>query len=442
MRKGLKGLSLSLCAMLLLAGCSCKKDEDDNSVKADIKDGSSEVLSGLKEDTKKLTLQNLYDDLKATYGNEVAADKLIEIIADAEITEEWVGRYAAKIEEKMMELVKNEAYQVNGEFSEELLVADLRAQLYNIDCTNANGFGPTYKAPENTGDPENVVVDKYLLCNYKDYQEKALRLEVLKELLNEKYVYEEVLKEKETLFKTKKARLVEYITIDTSKDFSFEFITDAVESLKNGESLENIAEDWKGKLVEELEEKFNKIGTKDDSTGTIMQEFTGEYKYDKEEGRRLKTKEIYDGVYYNRTIITTDSKDILNTTLVDILLSENVIPTSEEDKSNKTIKINDSYYLVSPLAGANPDEDDIRITDKTNSKYYIVKVEKVDYNKNETVQTKKDLAYEVVKILAQNSSLVSNSLNYYLEQNKDAISVHDEEIYTYLKTQYADIFVD
>ena len=28
MKKGLKGLSLSLCAMLLLAGCSCKKDED------------------------------------------------------------------------------------------------------------------------------------------------------------------------------------------------------------------------------------------------------------------------------------------------------------------------------------------------------------------------------------------------------------------------------
>ena len=110
MRKGLKGLSLSLCAMLLLAGCSCKKDEDDNSVKADIKDGSSEVLSGLKEDTKKLTLQNLYDDLKATYGNEVAADKLIEIIADAEITDEWVGRYAAKIEEKMMELDKKESF--------------------------------------------------------------------------------------------------------------------------------------------------------------------------------------------------------------------------------------------------------------------------------------------------------------------------------------------
>ena len=182
MRKGLKGLGLSLCAMLLLAGCSCKKDEDNNSVKADIKEGSTEVLSGLKEDTKKLTLQNLYDDLKAKYGNEEAANKLIEIIADAEITGEWADRYAAKMEEKMMELVKNSKYQVNGEFSEELFVAELRSQLYNVDCSNASGFGPTYKDPEKATDPKNVEVEKYLLCKYEDYQEKALRLDVLKEL--------------------------------------------------------------------------------------------------------------------------------------------------------------------------------------------------------------------------------------------------------------------
>ena len=52
------------------------------------------------------------------------------------------------------------------------------------------------------------------------------------------------------------------------------------------------------------------------------------------------------------------------------------------------------------------------------------------------------MVYDAVKVLSTNTSLVGNSLNYYLEKYKDSISVHDEEIYVYLKTQYSDIFVD
>ena len=44
--------------------------------------------------------------------------------------------------------------------------------------------------------------------------------------------------------------------------------------------------------------------------------------------------------------------------------------------------------------------------------------------------------------MAKNTTLVSDSLEYYLEQYKDQIGVHDEEIYNYLKAQYEDIFVD
>ena len=98
--------------------------------------------------------------------------------------------------------------------------------------------------------------------------------------------------------------------------------------------------------------------------------------------------------------------------------------------------------MVSPLAGANIDEDDVRITDKTNSKYYIIKVDKVTYDKDETDEDKLALVYDAVKVLSTNTSLVGKSLNYYLEKYKDSISVHDEEIYVYLKTQYSDIFVD
>ena len=47
-----------------------------------------------------------------------------------------------------------------------------------------------------------------------------------------------------------------------------------------------------------------------------------------------------------------------------------------------------------------------------------------------------------MKLLATNTSLVSDSTKYYLEQYKNVISVHDEEVYNYLKAQYSSIFVD
>ena len=443
MKKGLKGLGLSLCALMLLAGCSCNKDGDD-SVKANINNGNNSIVSGLVEGTKNITLQNLYDDLKAQLGNEQAANKLLEIIAESEIfnNETWKKRYDAKIKEKKLELVNDSAYQVNGEFSEKLLVAALKAQLYNIDCGANPVYGPTYEDPTEEDDPENVVVKEYLLCDYSDYEDKALKLSVIDEILKEKYIYDEVLEDKPNLLNTKKARIVEYISISSGEEFSFEFISDAVKKLQEGKSLEYIAGEWEKRLIKELKVKYNKIGTKDDSTGTIWQEFTNGYKYDKEEGLRLKMQEIYGVDYYNNVVITSDSKEILNTTLVDRILSENVIPKEGETDAKKTFKINDNYYLVSPLAGNNVDADDIRITDKTNSKYYLIKVEKVEYDAEETDAVKLGKVYDAIKVLAKNNSLVSNSVNYYIEKNKNNISVHDEEIYAYLKTQYADIFVD
>ena len=135
--------------------------------------------------------------------------------------------------------------------------------------------------------------------------------------------------------------------------------------------------------------------------------------------------------YYDKVIITSDSSEILNSTIFERILSENVL----SEKSYKTYKSNGCYYLVSQFAGSSIDASDIRITDLDNNKYYIVKVDVV------TNESNADLVYEAVKVLATNSSLVSNSLNYYLEQEKNNISVHDEEIYEYLRTQYADIFV-
>lgn len=439
MKKSLKSLGLSLCTLMLLAGCSCS-NENDESVKANINNGTSNIVSGLVEGTKNIDLQKLYDDLKAEFGNETAAEKLLEIIAEEELLNDnvWKARYDAKMQEKLMKLVESGKYNnSNGEFDEKLLVSSLRTQLYTINCGENPVYGPTY-VPAEQGDLENVIVDEYLKCDYSDYQERALKLEVLKELFNEKYVYDKVLKDKTTLFKTKKVREIEYVSISSGKDFSFEFITEAVSLLQEGKSLSEVADLWENKLKEELVTEFNKIGTKDDSTGTILQDFTNGYKRDKEEGLRLKMQDIYEEEYYSKTVITTDSKDVLNATLVDRIMSENVLDLDYQ----KTFMINNSYYLVSPLAGSSVDADDIRITDKANSKYYIVKVDVVGYDAEDENVLENERVYEAVKVLAKNTSLVSESVNYYLDKNKNNISVHDEEIYAYLKTQYADIFVD
>ena len=427
MKKIFKGAGLSLCAMLLLAGCSCKKEEPDT--KANINNPNETILSGLKENVKSINLQELYDDLKASEGNEIAANKLLELISDLVLTgDDWKDRYDAKVEEKLMEFVNSDTYLVNGKFNEELLVKTLRNQLYNITCEN-NVYGPVYNNEE----------IEYMVCDYSDYVEKALKIDIFTELLNEKYVYDKVMKDKTNILSTKKARLVEYVSIDYSgddeEDEVIEHIEDYVAKLSEENSnttLEEIANSWENKEIDDLIERYKKINTADDKNGSILQDFTNGYIQSPEKGLELKKKEITDIERYKKIVITSDSSDILNSTLVEKLLSENIL----SENAKKTIKINNSYYLVAPWAGSNIDFSDIRIKDATNSKYYIVRVDVIDNNSND------DLIYEAVKILAKNTSLVSDSVNYYLEQHKTDINVYDEEIYTYLKTKYSDIFVD
>jgi hypothetical protein len=434
-RRMFKGAGLSLCAMLLLAGCSCKKEETPDTT-ANIKNPDDAIVSGLKDGVKSINLKAVYDELKASQGNEVAANKLLKMVSDIVLynpqwKETWEKRYEDKVKEKLSQFEKDSKYfDSNGVFDEELLVRTLNSQLYNVTCTD-NNYGPTYKDGE---------IEKYMVCNYTDYVEKALKVEIITELLNEKYVYDKVMVDKENILSTKKARLVEYVAIsyedEKEEDELIAHITQAVADLdkENSEvSLEDIADAWKAKKIAKLGEKFDKINTKDDANGSIMQEFTYGYTMSADDGKKLKEKEIYKIKNYDRTIITGDKNDILNTTLVERILSENVLSAT----ANKTVELEDgNFYVVGPWAGNNVTSADIRIKDATNKKYYIVKVDVINN------QSSKDLIYEAVKVLATNTSLVSDSFNYYLEQNKDKINIYDEEIYTYLKTLYPDIFVD
>ncbi len=437
MKKTIKFVGISLCGLALLSGCTNK---GNNEVKANISNGNESVLEGLNSDVKDLTLQNIYDTLKANSANETVANKLIEIVSELVLNNDtWKARYNEKVEEKILELAKSDSYKdSNGVFNEELLVKTLKSQLYNVTC-EVDKYGPTYT------DSTKTVIDDYTLCDYTDYVNKTMKVEILTELLKEKYVYDKVLKDKSTMIDTKKTRIVEYITLDGSNKDAFKFITEAVEKLKAENStatLETIRDEWTAKLIKEVEDKYNKINTIDDKDGAILKEFTNEFSYSKEEGLRLKKKSVYDGTYYNKQTINNDNKDILNTTLVERILSDNVL----EENAKKTLKINGKYYLVSPLAGSNVQDKDIRITDASSStkKYYLVCVETLPTYADLSDQEKEtnEKVYEAVKLLATNTSLVSDSTKYYLEQYKNVINVHDEEVYNYLKAQYSSIFVD
>lgn len=416
-------VSLPLCAMLLLAGCSCSKDNDD-SVKANITGGDVKLVTGAKDGAKKYSLQDVYDSLKSTYANDVAADKLIEIVGDLVLFADdkdgtWKARYDAKIEEKLEALVNDGNYKLNGKFNEELLKITLNSQVYNVTCAVGEDLTPKVDG---------------LDCDYSTYVQKVLKVSVIEELLKEKYIYDKVLEDKENLFATKKVRLVEYLTIDSTNADALDFVHEWVGKLADDETvtLAKIAEAWEDKLIADLDEQKAKIGTNQDANGSIMKDFTNGYLYSVGEGYKLKKEAIENASYFESTIITNDSKDILNSTLTGRILSDNIIV--ETGTTNKSYEIKGNHYVVNPLADANINERDIVIKDTTNNKYYLIRVDIVTKTSSN--------AYDGIKVMAKNNTLVSDYLNYYLEKNKDSISIHDEEVYEYLKTLYPTIFAD
>ena len=429
MKRSFKVLGLSLCAALMFLGCGCSKD--DNKVTVGVTDGDKNIVDGLSEGVKNVTVQQLFDDLKEQYGNDYAANKLIEIIANKVLSNEtWLTRYNKKIDDKLMELVEKKEYADNkGNFDEKRLVMDLQSKLYKITSDDETVYGPVVE----DGETINLTWD------YSDYINKELRLDVLQELLNEKYIYDEVLENNSNILTSKDARVVEYIAISSEEDDAWEFLNTWSEKLIAGEAtLKDIETEWKKKLSQNIIDEFEKIGTSEDGDGSILDDFTNEYAYTKEVGKELKLKEVEDKEYYHDVVITSDSNDILYSTLVERIQSDNVL----EDSAYKTVDIHGSRYVVSPLAGSNVSKNDIRITDTENKLYYIIKVDVFDKLEDVQEVEKDSKTYRAVEVLAKNSNLVSDSLNYYLEQYKTDISVHDEEIYNYLSIRFKDIFVD
>jgi len=438
MRKnGFKILSMSLLlSSLCLAGCSCSNEKPNAS---EIKDG--DILSGLTKDASDYSLLDIYNAVIASdAGNKAVANKLVDIVATKilkidEPTAEGSKKaeYDALVEEKLKELKKDTKYFVNGKFVESLLVEALQAEGYDVEA----------------GD-------------YTDYVDRVIRVEVLSQLLKERYIDEETLKNSKTTVTNKKIREVQYISVSSSiestyKDYKtgegdekvdvdvdardfMQSIVDAVAAEKTTDediSFDEYVKEIKAVLEGAIQAEVDKITNAEDYSQELAAKYTANYTRSVDEGQQERLKEIEDLVFNKSEVISSDSDKsaIISETITNRLL--NLTDPANEPK--RAIKIGDWYYLVSLNAGTTVDENDILLTETTDSSTYTYSIVRFKVINADNYEQNKDA---VCKVLAEKSTLANNALSHYLKQYKNNITINDDTVYKYLKTLYPDVFTD
>lgn len=428
MKKLLK-LLLTVSMVFIVSGCSNEID----TITANPTGVDENLVSGAGEDVSVGTLDLIYQDLRDADGGVVATQKMLDIIAELELdlanNPTLSAIYDARIQSKLLELASSDSYlDDNGVFSERLLVRDLQASLYNISCDSC--YGPTY-------DENNLKIEQTLLCDYTDYINKVLKSEVLTDLLKEQYIYDVKMADNSELIASRDVREVEYFAIPytSGSTDALDFMTTAIAELVAGKTFDELAQEWYDKQITDLEEEYAKISTEDDENYSIYYQFaynsnTGVYYNSLEDGLLALKQKIYQNQYVNSFVFNSNddrSNMEISETLLDLIASETVL-------SDNVFQIGSDYYLVSPLATGTIDENDVIVYDSTNAQYMFIKVSVIDETSSE-----EDIRTAVADI-KQVSSLVKNYVTYYLD--KYEISVHDEDLYNYLQTQYPTIFTD
>ena len=441
MKKSLKVLSTSLLlSTLLLAGCSCNKEDEipnvsrmENSDDLFLKVGDNAI------DT--YSVADIYDALIASNaGNKVIANKIIEFIANEVLDLDnpesvWVARYDAIVAEKLEELANSGSYLVKGEFSEEYMVTILRADGYSIPaCT-------TYGTAED------------LACDYTDYVNKNIKVDALSTLLKEKYIQDVTLEERASILTTKKIRNVEYFTISSSVDSTYsdfssrDFMRNLRTKIANNEvvDFEVVEQELKAQLKEIVDKEYAKIGTSADYNKSIMADYTNKYTQDKSVGYQAKLDEIENGEYSFQKLISADSgaSAVVSESITSLLLSITDVTSSAFSRNVVAVKdANDEtcYYLVSANAGQVVDASDVLLSSTADSSTYTYSVVKFRVI-NSSTEDETDL-YNAVKLLAKESTLGNGAVAYYLKENKSKISVYDDDVKAYLTSLYPDLFAE
>ena len=425
MKKGLKILSTSLLlSTLLVAGCSCNKDDAKNVSK--IENSGDSVLTGLSDETSNYTLQDVYAALIASNaGNVAVASKLADFISSEVLKindneSVWKARYETLIAEKLKEAAESDTYLVKGEFSEKFFIENLENDGYKVTCPAGVSYGTT----------------SALACDYSDYVNKTIRLNVLQTLLKEKYIQDVTMKDRNNLLTNKKIRDVEYLSISTIRD-----------RIAEGEVIDfsAIEEEFKTKLEDIVEEEYAKIDTSKDYSNAIAAKYTNNFTQDKSIGRKNKLDEIADAEYSYNKLISSDSESnaVVSDAITSMLLS--ITDPTKDEFNRKVVPVKDAndntyYYLVNVNAGTVVDETDVLLSETSDSSTYTYSF--VRFRVIDSSTTNEEDVYEAVKLMAKESTLGNNALSHYVKENKDKISVYDDEVKEYLETLYPDVFAE
>ena len=438
MRKSLKVLSTSLLlSTLFVAGCSCSKDDTKTNVsRMENSDQALATLDGVNVDG--YTLLDVYNALiAADAGNAAVANKIIELVANKvlDINGEnsvWKSRYEAIVNEKLTELAKSETYKAKGKFSEELMASALRAEGYTVTC-----------APGTYGTADDLA------CDYSDYVNEMIKVDALSTLLKQKYILEETLVNKTNTLTNKKIRDVEYFTVSSSLDDTYEDlkIRDFMRALRdriaaNTEAIDftNIETELKGKMEDIVDKEYAKIGTKDDYSQSIFASYTNNFTQDKTVGYQNKLDAINNGEYTFTKVISSDSaaSAVVSESITSALLA--ISDPADPSFARRAIKVGDYYYLVNPNAGVQVDAKDILLSETSDASVYTYSIVRFKVI-NSATEDEKEI-YKAVELLAQNSTLANSAVSYYLEKNKDTISVYDDTVKAYLEKLYPDVFAE
>ena len=444
MRKGLKILSTSLLlSSLFVAGCSCEKDDGIKNV-SKMEGHDAGLLNGLTGDASRYTFQDVYNALIASNaGNNAVASKLVDFIASdvLKVNDDesvWKSRYQKLIEEKLEEYAESKTLD-NGEFSEEYFIKEIKNEGYKVTCPS----GVTY------GDVDSLA------CDYSDLINRKFKVEALQTLLKQKYIQEESMKDRPNLLTDKKIKDVEYLTISSAlqdnefKDMGLnvrEFVNAIIKRIQSGEVVDfaEVETEFKNKLKALVEEDYAKIGTSKDHSGSIASIYTNKFTQDKSVGRDAKLKAIDDSSYVFTKLIGSDSESAAVVS-EDITLKLKTITPKDEHFARKAIAVKEGeanyYYLVDANAGPVVDKGDVLLSEQSSSDsptvYSFVRFRIID-----STTTNEEEIYKAVELLAKESTLGNGALAHYVKENKDLISVYDDDVKAFLQTLYPDVFAE
>ena len=493
MNKGMKKVIPFVLFATLLSGCSKDLTIKDGEDKTVVKENAEYELD--------LTnYQEIFDDLFASNGAETASKELVYRIAKQVVeTIDSTDEKTKKLEEgllgkdgtyivagytfkkqRLAEKVKDKlnsyytsAYKKDGLFDERLLANSLRLSGYNIELPD-----DYYRETKNNLLRYGKLADR-LTGDYSELIEEKLLKDIYLELLKEEYIitqHPEYLKSTQTSSETaysaySKVKYVEYFSYTPTKSSDANKINEKIESALNkvletknkmtGDEKRLTKDEFKLLVTAQFEpvvkeydfanltKEFDKIDYKKKAEGylniydeaekaklskaeiseaeSLINSYSSNGSYSIYDGYDMKELEIKNKKYYNDMVVSTKSSTVINSSIDGKLKLAN-------DKLDDVLTENgflDYYNNGNPLF-------------KLDGTYYMVRVETI-YNHKYVAETKESLTssdaalLDAIELLATHSSYTSNTVKFYLDQFYEAekLTLHNEEVYEYLKSTYS-----